>query len=103
MVVGYGRDMTGFSGRTGGGPSGVGRSAGLDLAETEGSGARPPGRIDRALPGVEWQARRWGQLPGQPPDLTFEVGDGEIEIDRLMEADNWSAAKNTGRTGRDRC
>jgi hypothetical protein len=44
-----------------------------------------------------------GQLPSQTADAAFEVGDGELGIDGPLEADDWIAVKNNGRTGRDRC
>jgi len=42
-------------------------------------------------------------LASQALDVAFEVVDGELEVDGLLEANSWIAAKNTGRTGRDRC
>jgi hypothetical protein len=42
-------------------------------------------------------------LSTKAPHAAFEVGNGKVDVDRLLETDNWSVAKNTGRTGRDRC
>jgi len=44
-----------------------------------------------------------GQLPSQAPDAAFEVGDGELSVDGLLETDAGVGVKNNGRTGRDRC
>jgi len=50
---------------------------------------------------LDW--RRWIQLPSQTPDASFEVVDGELEVDGLLETNGGGGLKNTGRTGRDRC
>ena len=44
-----------------------------------------------------------GQLPSQPPEAAFEVGDGELSVDGLLETSDGVDVKNNGRTGRDRC
>jgi len=43
------------------------------------------------------------QLPSQPPEAAFEVGDGELSVDGLLETSDGVDVKNNGRTGRDRC
>jgi hypothetical protein len=45
----------------------------------------------------------WIQLPIQTPDASFEVVDGELEVDGLLETNGGGGLQNTGRTGRDRC
>ena len=44
-----------------------------------------------------------GQLASQAPDAAFEVGDGELSVDGLLETGDGVEVKNNGRTGRDRC
>jgi hypothetical protein len=52
---------------------------------------------------VGLDSRLRSQLPSQTPDASFEVVDGELEVDGLLETISGSCLKNTGRTGRDRC
>ena len=47
--------------------------------------------------------QRRGQLPSQTADAAFEVVDGELGVDGPLEANDWVAVKNYGRTGCDRC
>ena len=47
--------------------------------------------------------RHWVQLPSQAANATFEVGDGKLSVDGLLEASDGIDVKNNGRTGRDRC
>jgi hypothetical protein len=43
------------------------------------------------------------QLPSQTAEAAFEVGDGELSVDGLLETSDGVDVKNNGRTGRDRC
>jgi len=36
-------------------------------------------------------------------DAALEVGDGELHVEDLVEANDGIAVRNNGRTGRDRC
>jgi hypothetical protein len=47
--------------------------------------------------------RRWSELPRQHMDAALEVGDGELRVEDLVEANDGLVARNNGRTGRDRC
>jgi len=47
--------------------------------------------------------RHWSQLPSQTTHAAFEVVDSELGVDGLLEANDWVAVKNNGRTGCDRC
>ena len=75
----------------------------VSLTETMRSVVRLPGRATCATYGVRLDWRHWIQLPSQPPDASFEVVDGELEVDGLLETTGGGGVKNTGRTGRDRC
>jgi hypothetical protein len=50
---------------------------------------------------LDW--RHWIQLPIQTLDASFEVADGELEVDGLLETNGGGGLKNTGRSSRVRC
>ena len=75
----------------------------VSLTETTCSVVRLPGRASCATHEVRLNWRHWIQLPIQTPDASFEVVDGKLEVDGLLETISGSGVKNTGRTGRDRC
>ena len=39
----------------------------------------------------------------QPLDAPLEIGDGQLDVDGLLESNDRVGEINTGRTGRDRC
>src|SRR6266849_5469674 len=75
----------------------------VKLTGRTGSGAQPPGRADRPTCRTRLGRQCGGQLPSQTADAAFEVVDGELGVDGLLEANDWVAVRNNGRTGRDRC
>jgi hypothetical protein len=80
-------------------------SAALRLAET----ARrrcSDGCATRHLPATRRRWHRWCQQARQALNASLEITDPQVEVDRVLEAKDRVvevAAKNTNRTGRDRC
>jgi hypothetical protein len=42
-------------------------------------------------------------LAAEALDAPLEIGDGQLQLDGLLEVNDRVRARNTGRTGRDRC
>jgi hypothetical protein len=52
---------------------------------------------------VRPESWRWRKLAAEALDTSLEIGDGQPDLDGLLEANDRVRARNTGRTGRDRC
>ena len=86
------------------GPSGPSRVRGqISLAAAPGSGVRPPGRAPGTAERARLAAGSQGQLPLQALDAALEVGDRELGVDGLLEANNGVGVRSARRTRRDEC